>query len=592
VVVLEADSGASSYLWSTGATTRRINAVLAGKYVVFATNACGTSRDSVNVSYLQAQSLELGADRGLCPGSSITLNATTSNSSYLWSTGSTAPSITITQPGTYAVNVNTQCGLLSDQITIFNGAINLSAGADVQLCRGGTTTLQATGANSYTWNTGQTGSIIQVSPQNTTNYTVTASNIYNCTATDQVQVQVLPAPATPIVTAQGNTTFCNGDSVTLQTPVQNGFTYQWLRNGLGVSGSESASFKARSTAIYQVRVSNAGKCEATSQGIQITVNLPDTLHRDTTACGFFTWQGSNYISDTVLVSQPQNCLVTVWNVGIQPFVTQLRDTSACGRLVLNGITYTSNGQEITDTIGCTRRGWNISIQPYIRDTTSASACSSYVWKGRTLSSTGFYADTVACSVSVLRLKINSLTFSTFTQSAIGSYNWNGQTYTTSGTYTWTGTNATGCDSTATLILTILPESNPGTLQYQALQEKLGSCVNSPVKLSIKTLPRISTDSVKVNVNGDAATAYGNILNDGGKTITRRGFCWGTSANPTLSNSFSENGSGLGIFIGTLSGLNANTSYYIRSYAGTATEVWYGNEISFTKKNHHKKTYTQ
>ena len=581
VVVLEADSGASSYLWSTGATTRRINAVLAGKYVVYATNACGTSRDSVNVTYLQAQSLELGADRGLCPGNSITLNATTAGSTYLWSTGSTAPSITITQPGTYAVNVNTQCGLLSDQVTIFNGAINLSAGADVQLCRGGTATLQATGANSYTWNTGQTGSIIQVSPQNTTTYTVSASNIYNCTASDQVQVQVLQSPTTPQVTAQGNTTFCNGDSVTLQTPVQNGFTYQWLRNGLSVSGAESASYKARSTANYQVRVSNAGKCEASSQGIQITVNLPDTLQRDTTACGFFSWQGSNYTSDTVLVSAPQNCLVTVWNVGIQPFVTQLLDTSACGRLVLNGIIYTSNAQEITDTLGCTRRGWNISIQPYIRDTTSASACGSYVWKGRTLSSTGFYADTVACLVTVLKLKINSATFSSLTQSAIGSYNWNGQTYTSSGTYTWTGTNAAGCDSTATLILNILPESNPGPLQYQAIQEKLGACVNSPVKLSIKTLPRISTDSVKMNVNGDAATAYGNILNDGGKTITRRGFCWGTSANPTLSNSFSENGSGLGIFIGTLSGLNANTSYYIRSYAGTATEVWYGNEISFT-----------
>jgi uncharacterized protein (TIGR02145 family) len=330
-----------------------------------------------------------------------------------------------------------------------------------------------------------------------------------------------------------------------------------------------------------VRVSNAGKCEASSQGIQITVNLPDTLQRDTTACGFFSWQGSNYTIDTVLVSAPQNCLVTVWNVGIQPFVTQLRDTSACGRLVLNGITYTSNAQEITDTIGCTRRGWNISIQPYIRDTTSASACGSYVWKGRTLSSTGFYADTVACLVTVLKLKINSATFSSLTQTAIGSYTWNGQTYTSSGTYSWTGTNAAGCDSTATLILTILPESNPGPLQYQAIQEKLGACVNSPVKLSIKTLPRISTDSVKVNVNGDATTAYGNILNDGGKTITRRGFCWGISANPSLSNSFSENGSGLGIFIGTLSGLNANTSYYIRAYAGTATEVWYGNEINFT-----------
>jgi hypothetical protein len=563
VVVLDADSGASSYLWSTGATTRRINAVLAGKYVVYATNACGTSRDSVNVTYLQAQSLELGADRGLCPGNSITLNATTSNSSYLWSTGSTAPSITITQPGTYAVNVNTQCGLLSDQVTIFNGGINLSAGADVQLCRGGTATLQATGANSYTWNTGQTGSIIQVSPQNTTTYTVTASNIYNCTATDQVQVQVLQSPTTPQVTAQGNTTFCNGDSLTLQTPVQNGFTYQWLRNGLSVSGAESASYKVRSTANYQVRVSNAGKCEATSQGIQITVNLPDTLQRDTTACGFFSWQGSNYLSDTVLVSQPQNCLVTVWNVDIQPFVTQLRDTSACGRLVLNGISYTSNAQEITDTIGCTRRGWNISIQPYIRDTTSASACGSYVWKGRTLSSTGLYADTVACSISVLRLIITPYNTNTSTASACGSYVWNGQTLTQTGIYR----DTVNCQISV-LDLTITPyntnnstASACGSYVWNGLTlTQTGfyrDTVNCQISVLDLTITPFGTDSIVVSVCG--------TFNWKGKTYTSSGYYSDTTS------------CGISVLDLTITPYNTNTS----TESACGTYQWMGQTLTQT-----------
>ena len=40
------------------------------------------------------------------------------------------------------------------------------------------------------------------------------------------------------------------------------------------------------------------------------------------------------------------------------------------------------------------------------------------------------------------------------QTACNNYIWNGQTYTTSGTYSWLGANAAGCDSTATLNLTI------------------------------------------------------------------------------------------------------------------------------------------
>ena len=122
--------------------------------------------------------------------------------------------------------------------------------------------------------------------------------------------------------------------------------------------------------------------------------------------------------------------------------------------------------------------------------------------------------------------------------------------------------------------------NETSLSYQLSQQKLGDCNDSPVKLSVQTSVKVKTDSAG-SIGSSSATAYGNILNDGGKTITRRGFCWDTSANPTLSNSFSENGSGNGTFSGSFSALNPSTTYYLRTYAGTATEVWYGNEISFT-----------
>ena len=56
--------------------------------------------------------------------------------------------------------------------------------------------------------------------------------------------------------------------------------------------------------------------------------------------------------------------------------------------------------------------------------------------------------------ATLNLTINSSTSSNQTHTDCDSYDWNGQTYTESGTYTWSGTNSVGCDSVATLELTI------------------------------------------------------------------------------------------------------------------------------------------
>ena len=70
----------------------------------------------------------------------------------------------------------------------------------------------------------------------------------------------------------------------------------------------------------------------------------------------------------------------------------------------------------------------------------------YTWVG---------TNSVGCdSTATLVLTINLPTTSTTTISSCNDYTWNGVTYTTSGTYTWVGTNSVGCDSTATLVLTI------------------------------------------------------------------------------------------------------------------------------------------
>ena len=67
---------------------------------------------------------------------------------------------------------------------------------------------------------------------------------------------------------------------------------------------------------------------------------------------------------------------------------------------------------------------------------------------------GVYTDTlinsVGCdSIATLNLTINNSTTSSSSATTCDSYNWNGTTYTSSGIYTDTLTNSVGCDSIAT-----------------------------------------------------------------------------------------------------------------------------------------------
>jgi hypothetical protein len=79
----------------------------------------------------------------------------------------------------------------------------------------------------------------------------------------------------------------------------------------------------------------------------------------------------------------------------------------------------------------------------------------------------------------------------------------------------------------------------------------------------------------------AATAGGNITSDGGLVITARGVCWNTSTSPTITNSKTSNGTGMGVFASNITGLQPNTKYYVRAYASNLLGTTYGNEVSFT-----------
>ncbi len=95
-----------------------------------------------------------------------------------------------------------------------------------------------------------------------------------------------------------------------------------------------------------------------------------------------------------------------------------------------------------------------------------------------------------------------------------------------------------------------------------------------------TLPVVTTISVS-NITQITAITGGNVIDNGGAEITSRGVCWSITSNPTLTDFKTMDGTGSGTFTSNLTGLTANTIYYVRAYATNSAGTTYGNEISFT-----------
>ena len=94
------------------------------------------------------------------------------------------------------------------------------------------------------------------------------------------------------------------------------------------------------------------------------------------------------------------------------------------------------------------------------------------------------------------------------------------------------------------------------------------------------LPTVITIPV-TNVGSNTATSGGNVTADGGATVTARGVCWSTSPAPTLLDSYTTDGTGLGTFTSAVTGLTPSTTYYLRAYATNLSGTSYGAEFSFT-----------
>ena len=105
------------------------------------------------------------------------------------------------------------------------------------------------------------------------------------------------------------------------------------------------------------------------------------------------------------------------------------------------------------------------------------------------------------------------------------------------------------------------------------------------KLSVPTV----TTTSPANIAYTSATVGGNVTSDGAGTVSERGVCYSTSANPTTSDNVEKSGSGVGNYTVDLYSLSDGTTYYVRAYAINEKGISYGEEKSFTTLQYGKPT---
>jgi len=102
----------------------------------------------------------------------------------------------------------------------------------------------------------------------------------------------------------------------------------------------------------------------------------------------------------------------------------------------------------------------------------------------------------------------------------------------------------------------------------------GEQINFTTSVGLAALTTTAASSVTTIT----AISGGNIISDGGATVTARGVCWSTSQNPSTDNFKTTDGSGIGNYTSSITNLTPGTTYYVRSYATNSLGTAYGNSL--------------
>jgi hypothetical protein len=291
-VTLTSDSKVKS-VWSNGVTNASITAVTSGDFRVRALNdeGCYSPESdvvSVKVNPLPAKpQISLSGETTFCDGGNLTM---TSNydSGNIWSTTATTKSIAVTTTGTFSLTQRdgNGCESKSDEVSVKVNPLpatpSITSLRPTTFCDRDYTRLRASEAYSYQWSNGSTEREIEI--RTSGNFTIAARDANGCVSPVSPVVQVVsnPLPPTPVITADGPTTFCADLSVNLTSTAATG--YLWS------NGTSTQTLKVTVAGTYSVQTINQFQCysDPSNQISTQTLALPPsptvTVRQATTFC--------------------------------------------------------------------------------------------------------------------------------------------------------------------------------------------------------------------------------------------------------------------------------------------------------------------
>ncbi|MDP1801751.1 MAG: T9SS type A sorting domain-containing protein [Bacteroidota bacterium] len=276
-----------TYSWTpTGNTTASLTSLSIGSYSCLVMNSCGAA-SSINITVTQPSSLNINMGMSptlICQGVNTILQANVTGGTpaytYTWSTGAnTAPiSFPATVSGGYTCTITDAKGCIKTATTAIvvntSPTVNIVASTNT-LCANTTATLNASGANSYTWNPNVVSSSVVVSPSVTSTYTVTGKSLNGCADTETVSLIVSPGP--PLNVVSTSSILCLGNTATITATGSSTYTWSNGNNTNAIVITPTANITYTVTGI-----SSAGCVDSISytQNVSICTGLDGSLSKN------------------------------------------------------------------------------------------------------------------------------------------------------------------------------------------------------------------------------------------------------------------------------------------------------------------------
>jgi hypothetical protein len=475
-------SGASTYTWNTGATTSSISDTPSSNttYTVIGENGLGcTTTTTQLVTVASSLSITIAGPSTLCAGQTATLTGS-GGVTYVWN-GSVITN-------TLAINptINTSYSIVGSSGSCSNSAVlNVTVNANPTvavtgnsvICAGNSTTLTASGAATYSWNTSATSTLIVVSPLANTSYTVRGFNALGCSAIATVAVVSNTLPVLTIVPSATGT--CVNSVATLTASGAN--TYTWASGPL--NPVNTVTVLANTT--YTVSGTNAANCVASRTVALTSYSLPtiNIAPASSTVCSMsvanftasgaasYSWSSSSSTGATVSYTPASASVYTVIGMSSQNCISSATVGVTTNSLPVINITPPSVTVCALSPVSFTASGastylWNNSASGSTFISGSSNGVTNTVVG---LSSQGCSS---SATVGVVNLPLPSLSitpsFTTlcnsstgiFTVSGASSYTWENSstattvaiTPTTSISYSVVGTGANGCANVASAVI--------------------------------------------------------------------------------------------------------------------------------------------